>query len=137
MKQPAIPAKLTVKLNDSDRELFMSFGLLNRVTKILGGTEGVEALARDPDLQEKVLLEVFTVREKGKDIEVPESLDDISISLEDVSNVLEWVGGHVIDFFMTQAERATKNLQKESKRMGDLKSTADGLSNSLLGTRVA
>ena len=111
------PPHLTVKLGESDKQLFMSYGLLNRLTLIVGGPEGAPAIGGVPEVQEAVLLEVFTERPKGEAPVPPKSLEEIEISLDDVANVLDWVGGHITDFFL---QTVTKSMEKAKAQEGRL-----------------
>ena len=130
MTQNPAPTHIEVHNGAQTQRLFMSFGLLNRLTLIVGGADQLPAMAGSPETQEKVLLEVFTIREKGKAPVVPESLDEIEVPLEEVAQILEWVSQHIYHFFMGQTEKAVEQAKNQQARLQALQSSAPGLVNS-------
>src|SRR4051812_46735505 len=99
--------KLTIKIGDSDRELFMSFGLLNALSQIVGDPSKVSMISLDPDTRSKVLTATLAKRKaSGKVIEDIPDIDDIDASIIDIEKVLEWVSGHVMAFFVRSVQRA-------------------------------
>lgn len=121
------PTHLEVKINGDSKQLFMSYALLSRCTLIVGGPDQVPLLASDVEIQEKVLLEVLTVREKKNIVFKPETLDEIEVSLEDISLILDWVGSHIVDFFMKQTVKAVDQAKRYQKQVESLQHTANGL----------
>lgn len=102
--------RMTVTNGDKPHEIFMSFGLLNRITRYLGDIDQLPQLAVSPELQEAVLVEIFTERDKqGVALKVP-TLDEIEVSLEEVESILDFVGEHIANFFMQTAEKAQKRM---------------------------
>lgn len=124
------PDHLEIKQDGEPRKLFMSYGLLNRLTVIIGGSDRVPLLAGDPAMQEEVLLEVFTKREKNMPTVRPDDLEELDVSLADIGNILDWVGGHVTNFFLQATERSVVQAQKTAKRMESLQATVTGISGS-------
>ncbi len=130
MTQNPAPTHLEIKRGGEPYKLFMSFGLLNRLTVIVGGADQLPQMANDPAIQEKVLLEVFTERSKGGVAIVPASLDEIEVSLEEVASILDWVSQHIYHFFMERTEKAVRQAKDQSDRLQALHSFAPGLVNS-------
>ena len=124
------PDHLEVTLNGAKETLFMSYGLLNRLTTMLNGAENVPLLANDSILQEKVILEVFTKRDKKQVVYQPTDLDEFEVSLSDIGNVLDWVGAHVTDFFLQTTEKTMLQALKSKARVESLAATASGFSQS-------
>lgn len=117
MTEKASPT-LTVQNGEVSQDLFMSFGLLNRLTRLAGGVDQVPMLAVDVALQEAVILEVFTTRDaKGKATFTPESLDEVQVSLEEIALVLDFVGEHVTNFFAQTAEKAQARMLLTHERV--------------------
>lgn len=112
---------ITVKNGDVDQEIFMSFGLLNRLTRHLGNIDHLPILAVDPELQETMVREIFTQRDaKGNPVGTPPTLDEIRVSLDDIDRLLDFVGEHISDFFTRAAEKAQSRMLKINERMGVL-----------------
>lgn len=113
----ALSPTLSIKLNDKDHEVFMSYGLLNRLTRHLGNIDHLPILAVDPALQETVLVEVFTTRDsKGNATSTP-TLHELAISLDDIDKVLDFVGEHIADFFTRAAEKAQARMVRINGRV--------------------
>ena len=129
MQVNASPQHLQIKQDGKPVELFMSYALLNKLVVIVGGVDGVTALAADPAIQEQVLLTTFIKREGKEVVWAPESLEEIDVGLEDIGRVLDWVGGHVTDFFLKQTENSLKIVQKYQERLVNLERTSNGLAN--------
>jgi hypothetical protein len=108
---------LTVKNGEKDQVLFMSFGLLNRLTRRMGDIDQLPRLAMDTELQEAIIIEVFTTRdEKGNPTYTP-TLDEIQVGLDDIDLVLDFVGDHIANFFMGAAEKAQKRVLQIHEKM--------------------
>lgn len=115
MTAPAtsVNPNMTVKRGDSAHTIFMSFALLNRLTRHLGNLDELPLLSINPELQETIILEVFTVRDKsGNPTDVPSNLEEIDVSLDDMDKVLNFVGDHIANFFTRSAENAAKRMKK-------------------------
>lgn len=130
MTQNPAPSHLEIKVGESTKRLFMSFGLLNRLTVLIGGVDALPQMAGSPEVQERVLLEVFTERSKGQAPIPPASLDEIEVGLEDVARILDWVGDHIANFFMARTEKAVHQAKTQAERLQVLHSFAPGLVNS-------
>lgn len=118
IQAPTVPHHLTVQNGGVTQELFMSFGLLNRLTRHLGNIDQLPLLAVDPEMQETIILEMFTERDKsGVATKIPASLDDIQVSLDDIDLVLDFVGDHIANFFVRSAEKAQKRLLEIHERV--------------------
>lgn len=102
---------LVLNINGQPREIFCSFALLNQITNLLGGLEGVEHIAvvmLDPVTRDLVLKEVLAERSKGGAIIKPiADIGEVEISLDDVQTLLEWVSEHVMDFTLGVLEKST------------------------------
>jgi hypothetical protein len=91
----------------------------------MGSVDDLPQLAVNPELQETIMLEVFTRRAKTGEVEfAPASLDELEVSLDDMELVLEFVGDHIASFFM----RAAENMQE---RMLKLQARTTAISNSM------
>jgi hypothetical protein len=82
----------------ADQEVFMSYGLLNEMTKLFGGNiNTLPTLDLDPSIAEPIMAMLLAERdETGKIISNP--IFDISIS--DAEKVFDWVKEHLVNFFI-------------------------------------
>jgi hypothetical protein len=122
--------KLSVTINGARHELFMSFGLLNRLTDIVGRTSSLSTAALDSEDREKILKLVLEKRGKSGAIEAPVVLDDVDISVDEVMRVLEWVSEHCIGFFIRATEQTKLLGDKFAARLENLMPSPDGTSPS-------
>lgn len=115
---------LTVTVNGEEKKLFMSYGLLNKLAKMVGDANDVSDIYISPDLQAEVLkLALF-----GKG--TPPDLDDIDISIGDSDKVINWVGEHTLNFFLRGLEAASALSKKNEARVLKLMPSSDGTETS-------
>lgn len=126
--QPFPPKLVVQKVDGQTQELFMSFALLNRLTTLVGGAEGVLTLVNDSELQQSVIIEVLTVRKKGEPEQAP-LLEDIELTLDSVGDVLDWVGGHISNFLLQRAEKTTQAQAALMERASKLTAIQNGLAD--------
>lgn len=108
----------TIKIGDEERDIKMSFGLLNILCRRAGDLDGAAMINMDQSLREAVITELLSARdEKGK---IKSEVDIMFLDVEPsaVIELLDWAGNHVMDFFLKGLER-TKALQ--DRNMGRIK----------------
>jgi hypothetical protein len=117
--------RLTVKVGDEDRQLFMSFGILNAIASALGNNiENVGMISVNPDLRNGVLGALLSKRdEKGVITEEFNSFVT-ELSTEDGEKILEWAGDHVLGFFIRAMETQARLVEKNKERVAKFASTA-------------
>jgi hypothetical protein len=98
---------LEITMGDQKREVFMSYGLLNELLILVGSLERVGIIGVDPTLRNDILTCVLTERDANGKAQ-PFSFTGIRLSAATVHTIIEWVGSHVIDFFLTQVENTLK-----------------------------
>ena len=108
-------------------ELFMSFGLLTEIARVVEDIPLVSQIAVDAELREKVFGLLFGERDvKGKLTRALE-MHEILISVRDAQAVTKWVQGHLFDFFIGAMEAATSAAAPfESRMRGMLPLSGDG-----------
>lgn len=107
----------TIKINGKEQDVKMSFGLLNILCQKVGDLDGAATIAVDQALREGVLVELLSSRDsKGKIIE-PFDLYSADMDSDDVVELLDWAGSHVLDFFLKGLERAKKLQEKHMPRL--------------------
>lgn len=108
-----------------DREIKMSFGLLDELTRIIGDVDGLADLPVNPDVRSEVLYSVLIERdEKGQKSKEAPDLYNLEPSM--VAELIEWVGEHVADFFLNAMGRTTKLLTKREDQFKALTPSSDG-----------
>lgn len=113
MSAQKIPTSIHVTVNKVEREIFMSFAVLNRLNMIVGNIGELHNTLLQPQMSEAVLCELLTQRDaKGKVLEKIENLDGIDIDLDTAKALLDFVTDHLMDFFMEALEKAQALQQK-------------------------
>ena len=102
----------TIKIDGKERDIKMSFGLLNTICKLVGDLDGATQLMIDQTLQQAVLVELLSDRDAKGKITGEVSLDEIDVDPSDVLDLLAWAGNQTLDFFLKGLERA-KGLQDQ------------------------
>jgi hypothetical protein len=115
--------RITVTINDEERTFLMSYGLLNRLAKMVGEYEEPSAMFVDPEMQEKILL--YVIKGRKADFE-NDSIEDFEISIQDSQNLVKWAGQHVIDFFVKGLTSANEVSQQFEDQMTSLAPSQTG-----------
>ncbi len=127
---PKLPMSCFVKVDDKEREVFMSFALLNRLAYLIGSVEQLPMIHLDPQIRDVFLVELLSERSKGGKITTKVDIGDCDVSLEDVQLVLDFASEHVLDFTLGALEKSAALQAKNQARMLNLKSTQTGLESS-------
>lgn len=123
---PELPETFTLKVNGEDREVFMSFGLLNELTTIVGDPGAIASLTLNPEMRNKVLAAALAKRKKSGKVEETIDIDDVDITITDMENVLDWVSGHVMSFFVRSLRKVAAVNEKYEAPLKDLVSSLVG-----------
>lgn len=107
--------KLTVNLDGKDKELFMSFGLLNELSRLVGDPANVAIASVDPEMREKMLKALLSERDGTGKITKEWNPLVSGFTMEQANQVLEWVAENLIGFFVTSLEGAERLREKLEK----------------------
>lgn len=106
--------------------LFMSYGLLNRLTLLIGGPEQLESVYLDPDLQMTVLCNLLGHYDAEKQTFTPAQPDALPLSIEEIPALLGWISEHVLDFFVQSLTTAQELESRFKPRLEAFKSSQTG-----------
>lgn len=120
------PERITITTDGAEREIFMSFGLLNHLTTIVGDPARVASIPLNPELRREVLESVLAKRKPSGKLEEKIDLDDVDISIADVETLLDWVSGHVMSFFIRSLQKVAAVTQAHQTELASLVSFLDG-----------
>lgn len=127
--------KITIAFEGADRDLLMSYGLLNELAKIVGSPEIAPSISIDERLREEVLGACLATRKpSGKVTKKVEDLDDLDLSIDDVERLLDWATEHVLSFFVRSLGKMVKRVEANRDVLEGLKSSLDGLEASASAT---
>lgn len=120
--------KLTITFEGQERELFMSYGLLNALTGIVGSPELVPQISLHQDLRSEVLGACLARRKKSGKIEkAVDDMDDLDISISDIEAVIDWASEAVLSFFVRSLEKMARQAEANKEAFAGLKSSLAGL----------
>lgn len=118
---------ITVNVDGEDREILMSFGLLNELTALVADPGFVPRIMTDVDLRESILISALSERSKtGKITKELEDITDVDISMVDFERVLTWVMDHVMSFFIRSTQTIVRVTKQHKDTMEALGSSLDG-----------
>lgn len=102
---------LTVSLRNGQQELFMSAGMIRELVHYVGTNEDFVKLWVDPSMQDMLMSVVFVPRdEKGKMLDEEFHIGQVQLGAMESKKVLNWIEGHILHFFISNAETAKKSL---------------------------
>jgi hypothetical protein len=127
--------KLPIIFEGAERELFMSYGLLNTLAKMVGSPEVAPQITLDEYLRADVLKACLAERKPtGKVIKDIEDMDDLDVSVEDIEKILDWATENVLSFFVRSLAKMVKRVESNKDVLEGLKSSMDGLQASVSAT---
>jgi hypothetical protein len=127
--------KLSITFEGSDRELLMSYGLLNELAKLVGSPEVAPSISIDEHLRQEVLAACLADRKpSGKITKAVADMDDLDISIDDIESILDWATEHVLSFFVRSLGKMVKRVEANKDVLEGLKSSLDGLQASTSAT---
>lgn len=115
------------KLQLRDREIVMTFGLLNELSAIVQDPTRIGAMDLDPEIRAKVLDSIFAERTKsGRRKEPAVDIEDLDIPYTEFEKALDWAKEHVMGFFMRRMESTAKVADQTKERMKKVESSLFG-----------
>lgn len=100
----------TIKVDGKERDITMTFGLLNNLCRMVGDIDSAATIVVDPVLRESILVQLLSDRDQRGKITQDIELDSLNVDPDQIISLIDWAGGHVFDFFLKGLER-TKQLQ--------------------------
>ena len=107
---------MTDKIEIGGNEIFMSYGLLTELARLIPDLDNIPGLVLDSEVRDQLLTTLLIKRdEKGrpaKDAQV--NLSDLTI--EQSEELIDWAQTNLLDFFLRRAQKAmeqTKRIQEQ------------------------
>lgn len=129
--------KIKIQVDGEEREIFMSFALLNKLLRLVGPQENIPLIAISAELSEAVLYEVLAKRSATGKVLEQKPVEEIAITLDDVQDVLEFVSEQLLDFTVAALTKAAAQKGKVQERLSSLLVSLTGPANSSLTTPAA
>lgn len=107
--QPIQPLNPSPHFNLSDgRELKMTYGLQNRLAKLIQNVSTVSLILTDVQVQEAVIANLFNKYDgKGQVIEEA-NFEEIMFNPVEIQHLLLWVTEHLTNFFLLNLQSMTR-----------------------------
>lgn len=128
---PTPDSRMKVTVNGQEKEVFMSAGMIRRLASISNELEDISSIYLDPDVQERCLVHLLVDRDnRGVPTEEPTKLSMMAFEMEpdDADKLAQWVGDHLMAFFIKGAKNMRQSIQLQEK-------TFQNLAQSLIGTK--
>lgn len=126
---PTPERRLTVEVDGQKIELFMSFGLLDKVIKKFN-TDGVSVETAMMDDESRLSLVEFMFEKRGKygwqDEANKFDADTSEITSAQVAEIFKFVLENVTDFFVKSGDLAVEVLTKYKDKLASLEPSATG-----------
>lgn len=117
---------ITITQDGKEREIHMTFGLLNEVTRLIGDPANAVAVYYNPSVREVLILTLLHERdERGKIVKEVEALHDVGISISETEELLAWGVEHTLAFFERSMTRVVAT-KPQLEKLGALTSSLSG-----------
>ena len=122
--------RLFIGVNGAEKEVFMSGALVRRLTSIcLGYGEDPTVIYLTPEVQEACTLEALVTRDNNGRV-VEEDKDKtafaFNLNVEDAEKLINWMGDHILYFFIKGSTTVGQQAKNIEKTMGNLMSFLSG-----------
>ena len=108
---PSATFNLTV--NGEDKDVFMSFALLNTITGYFQSKSDLEQILLNSDVRASVISELLSERNETGRITKNFDINTMKVDPDQILDLLEWVSEHVETFFMKALQRAKQRMKKK------------------------
>ena len=132
-EKPTLDPRITVEVKMPDakeagpHEVFMSAGLIRRLTAIINSLGEMSQMYSDPMVEDVLLVEVLSPRtERGKTQKIYTG-EDFEMTMEEADRLLEWVRGHILDFFTKTVLRVGTEATNPNSQIQKLMQSLNGL----------
>ena len=115
-----------ITINNEEREIFMSFGLLNELTTIVQDPSRISTISLDPQLRNAFITSLLSERKKSGKVLNAFDLDDTEVSYEAVENAIAWAQEHVMSFFVRSYRQIARVTEKHQEEVTALTSSLGG-----------
>lgn len=129
MERPALT--FDIKLNDELKTVKMTYGIFNEILQIIPDPQNIgDLFISDAALRDYVARRVLS---GSKRITKEEELIDpyeMDVDMDDLNDLILWVGDHVMYFFMNNAGKTGKLMEKYQNQIQQMQETQSSQSKS-------
>lgn len=106
-----------------DREIKMTYGLLQILASRFTDLGQIENLNIDSTLQNEVINEVLAERDEDGQKKNPKKDYSMTLTVSEGETLMEWISGHIIDFFISRLQAQTATAEKLKPLVEELQKT--------------
>lgn len=111
-----LKSKYVMSVKGQNREILMSFGLLNTLSAYFENPNQLDELFLNSQVRASVLVECLSVRDDSGRICEAFNLSLNELDTDEVMGLFEWVEEHLEDFFTKALARATARTRRQTRR---------------------
>jgi hypothetical protein len=122
---------LDIQFFNEKRELsagriFMSYGLLSTLSRIVGDVNRIGVIDIDPDMAAEVLDECLVPRTSTGKPNRPASYEMPDLPIEEAGKIFTWVKEHLLNFFIRRLQSTADLMTQNKERLQSLGSFLGG-----------
>lgn len=120
MTEPTIykpEPRLKITVNNQEKEVFMSGGLIRQLMPIAGGLTDFADVYADVEVQNALIVEALRPRDKRGAAYANVTVDDYEMTIEDTDKLVGWIMEHVLYFFVNSLTSAKSLADKNQGTM--------------------
>lgn len=110
---------------EGKRTIKMTYGLIQNLANYFKNLEQVENMSIDTSLQNILINEVLAERDENGQRTEPLKNYALDLSIAEGEKLMEWIMGHVLDFFISQLRAQTKAVERMKPLMEEMKRTVE------------
>ncbi len=118
-----------IVVNGSEKQIKMTFGLLNILCRAVGDVDSAATVNFDPVLRHTFLVEMLSDRDAKGKIKEAIDVDTLDLDVDAASDLIAWAGDHVLDFFLKGLEKTKALQERHQNRIKALMPTPVGSGN--------
>lgn len=103
---------LTFKVGETDREVKMTYGLLDELVNYVKDINEIATFFVDQETRNKVLVSILSDRTPTGKIITKANLEELDVDLEVIDEILAWAASHVTAFFIRSLSNLAKKVQQ-------------------------
>jgi hypothetical protein len=130
--------EFTLRVNDQPTVIKMTYGLFNEIMQVVPSPENIGQLfITDAGLRDYVIRRMLTGNKRvmeEKDLVDPFEID---LDITELDDLVNWVGDHILYFFMSTAEKTAKLGKKYEATLTQLNQSNSGSESSASTTPSA
>lgn len=108
-------------------EIKMTYGLQNRLAKLIQNVTNVSLILTDPQIQEAVIVNIFNKYDKKGQVVAEADLEEVMYDPIEIQTLLVWVTEHLTNFFLLNLQSMTRIVGVYQKEVeSSLKPLTDG-----------